>query len=181
MLSVAKRRSSGSKNIEFVATEFGRFAVGGGFDLVLAMFSVLGYAKDSDHAIRMLRSARQACRPKAVFVFDVWNGLNVRAQTLAPTHAHVTVDGRQVTRTGIPHHDPIQQKVVMSYTLRTSADDGAAVIASEEHAVRYFYPDELRTMLIVAGFDVGSVSEFPSPTVPPSSLSRSLLVAAVAR
>lgn len=56
------------------------FENGEQYDLVVAMFAVMGYLPDNARLIAGLRTAQKHLRPEGVFIFDGWFGPAVLAQ-----------------------------------------------------------------------------------------------------
>lgn len=66
----ARRASEASLDIEFVAADMYRYVRPGAFDLIVSMFSSIGYAEDDDADRRLLANARQSLRPEGAVVID---------------------------------------------------------------------------------------------------------------
>ena len=58
------------------------FESGKQYDLVVAMFAVMGYLVDNEHLLAGLRTAQKHLRPEGVFIFDGWFGPAVLAQQM---------------------------------------------------------------------------------------------------
>ena len=62
-----------------------------------------------------------------------------------------------------PHH-----RTTVRYRVVETERDRVLSEAEEVHAMRYFFPEELRLLLEVSGFETLSISAFPSLDAPPA-------------
>lgn len=180
MLARARLRRPEAKTLTFVQSDIEHLAVDRQFDCVIAMFSVLGYAADARALVRMLASARKHCRVGGVFICDVWSGLNVAARPPEESVATIRDAGRTLTRVGSPTLDLANQRCNVFYRLTVVDQAGQVAQETEEHSVRFFFPEEMRLALSMSGFQLLHLTEFPSLERPLALESRSMLIAACA-
>lgn len=156
------------------------FDAGRRFDAAIMMFAVVGYLTANNDVAAGLANIRRHLEAGAVFVCDFWYGPAVLMQR--PTDrirvldsAHGQVIRATHTRLDVAHHT-----ADVSFRLWT-IEQGARVAETQElHRLRYFFPQEFAYLLAQAGFDVQSMSAFPTLDAPLAETSWNALVVATA-
>jgi SAM-dependent methyltransferase len=156
MVELARERASNSRStLRFYNESFQTSdRIGKKYHAVIAMFAAIDYLTDYRDLARSLHNIRQLLHPSGVFIFDFWNGNEV-VKSYSPERTkeargeHLTVVRK--SRTTL---DRVAQvaTVVFEFTL---LEAGAVVHEfTEEHRVRYFFPQEMMDLLAANGFEV---------------------------
>lgn len=113
------------------------------FTLVVNLFTSFGYFQDDEEHGRVLREVARVTRPGGTFVLDFLNPAHVR-RTLVPFDVR-NVGSRQIIqeREISPDGRFVRKTITVGDLGRTFVE-----------RVRLFPPDELRAMLLAAGFEV---------------------------
>lgn len=157
------------------------FEAEGVFDAAIMMFAVVGYLTTNDDVMRGLRNIRRHLTPGAVFVSDFWYGPSVLVDRPTDRIRVLQADGRQVIRATSTTLDVTHHTADVSFRLWSLDGDRLSSESSEMHRMRYFFPQEYSFMLSQAGFDMVSISAFPSLDLPLTDETWNAVVAAVAR
>ncbi len=130
------------------------------FDAALMMFAVLGYQVTNEAVRAALRTVRAHLRPGSLFVGDIWYGpavLHVR-----PSERTKVVDAPdgQVIRSVRTSLDSFAHRADVSY--RVWRLRGKEVVAEmrEEHAMRFFFPQELALLFEMEGMELVELRAF---------------------
>jgi SAM-dependent methyltransferase len=133
------------------------------FDAAIAMFAVVGYLSGDGQLQALLSGVHAALRPGGMFIFDGWHGPGVLRERPEPRLLEVPL-GRDETllRLAEPRLDVLAQTVEIHYRLWQRR--GAAIVSESEerHLMRFFFPRELRGLLLQAGFADIEVLPFPA-------------------
>jgi SAM-dependent methyltransferase len=139
------------------------------FDAVIALFHVTSYqTKDADLRA-MFATASRHLLPAGVFLFDVWHGPAVLAQRPERRVKRVADTALEVTRTATPRLDVERHTVKVTYDVECrDRRSGEVVRFSEDHLVRYLFPEEIEQLAAGAGMHAIRSEEFvagrpPSP------------------
>lgn len=139
------------------------------FDAAVALFHVVSYqATDADLDATFAAVARHLV-PGGAFVFDVWHGPAVLAQRPERRVKTAGDERMEVIRTARPQLDAARRTVTVSYDIECrDRDSGEIARFSEDHLMRYLFPDEIATLAARAGLRVAASEEFmtgrrPSP------------------
>jgi SAM-dependent methyltransferase len=129
------------------------FDLGQTYDAVVSMFAAFGYITDNQGITSALASARRHLRPGGVFVMDFWYGpavLRVRPETRVLRKED---EGVLVLRTAVPHLNVSAHTNVTHYELLVIRDSTLVDHVEEDHAMRFFFPQEIRHYLEQAGLE----------------------------
>ena len=157
------------------------FDFGETFDGAIMMFAVIGYLVLNDDVLSALRNIRRHLKDGAPFLFDFWYG---PAVLLVQPSERVKVfdqSGGQVIRANSTTLDSFHHTADVSIRL-WKIEGGKAVEESNElHRLRYFFPQEVSLLLTQAGFELFSLTAFPSLTEKPTEQTWNVLAVAIAR
>lgn len=157
------------------------FDAAGPFDAAIMMFAVVGYLTTNEDVMAGLRNIRRHVEPGAVFVSDFWYGPSVLVDRPTDRVRVLKVEDRQVIRATNTTLDVTTHTADVSFRLWSLEGDRLTSASSEMHRLRYFFPQEYGFMLSLAGFDMVSISAFPSLDLPLTDETWNALVVAVAR
>jgi len=137
------------------------FDAGGTFDAAIMMFAVVGYLTANDDVLAGLRNVRQHLQPGALFICDFWYGpavLSVRPSERVRTLRN---GAGQTIRAASTAVDSLHHTADVSFRLWTIEGDRFLGETKETHRMRYFFPQEFKMLLELAGFESLSLSTFP--------------------
>jgi len=156
----AKARERGLA-IRFQECDMCRLQLPGTFDACVIMFAALGYQIENENVLAALRGVRQHLRAGGILVFDVWYGPAVLAQRPGErTRVIKTVDG-MLLRSSNGRLDTYRQLCAVDYRVWHIRDRQLQDETQETHQMRYFFPQELKLFLQVAGFELLRLGAFP--------------------
>ncbi|MBX4972773.1 class I SAM-dependent DNA methyltransferase [Rhizobium lentis] len=156
MVAVA-RKSAGERGLDLRFHECSfqtADAIPGSFDVVLAMFAALGYLTDFSDFELTLRNVAKKMAPGGIFIFDVWNGAAVLPQYSPHKVRYEADDKRKVERVSRTTLDEVAQQAVVKFEFKVEYADGAVKHFSEDHRVRFYFPQEMVDLLTALGFEV---------------------------
>jgi SAM-dependent methyltransferase len=165
----------------FVAADARRFELGERFAAALMMFTVLGYQHEDADLSSALSAVRAHLEPEGLFIFDVWNGLAVNAQ--GPERRTVTaIDGEsRVIRTSSTRLEPDSRLCHVRFEISRTGGDAGAKSWSEDHTLRYFLPNDLRSTLRAQNLELLSLLRFPEADRAPDEQAWNMIGVARAR
>ncbi len=134
----------------------------GPVDAALLMFAVLGYLQHNRDITAALKNVRRHLRPGGLLLLDVWYGPAVLAIKPADRSRIVSLPQGQVIRLGTSDLDTRRHICRVHYRLWRLVNGRVAREEEELHTVRYFFPLELELFLNLAGFELLSLTAFPS-------------------
>lgn len=124
------------------------------YDTIIAMFSAIDYLTHSDDLTLSLKNIRGLLKEKGLFIFDFWNGHSVSDQ-YSPTRIKQVTKGTQtITRHSKTTLDSLNQLAIIHFNFVLSESGQIIHEFSEEHQVRYFFPEEMKNILEKNGFQV---------------------------
>ncbi len=139
------------------------------FDAVIALFHVASYQTTDADLQAMFTTASEHLRTGGIFLFDVWHGPAVLAQRPERRVKRVADAALEVTRTATPRIDLERHTVNVIYDVECRDRSSAEVLRfSEDHLVRYLFPEEIAQLAAGAGMRVIKAEEFVTGR-PPSS------------
>ena len=165
MLELARAKASSlppSRQPTWLCGDAKTFDAGRQFDMAIMMFAVVGYLTTNDDVLAGLRNVRRHLKPGAPFVCDFWYGPSVL--TVRPTDRVrvLPTSGGKVIRAASTTLDIAQHTADVTINLWHLEHDKLVSETCETHRVRYFFPQEFALMLTMAGFELRSMSAFPT-------------------
>lgn len=163
MLRVARGKSErAGVKVNWIEGDIRNAQVGGIFDAGLFMFAVLGYLKSNEDVMAALTNARRHIRTGGLLAFDVWYGPAVLSIRPSDRVKLVPTSGGKVIRIVSPRLDVRRHVCEVHYHLWRLIGNCVEAETEEMHSVRYFFPMELELMLSQSGFELTSLTEFPT-------------------
>jgi SAM-dependent methyltransferase len=163
MLNVARLKSKDLGNrVTWLEGDVRNVEAGGPFDAGLFMFAVLGYQLSNEDMMATLNNARRHIRPGGLLAFDVWYGPAVLSMKPSDRVKILPVVGGKVIRVVNSQLDPRHHSCTVRYHLWRIIGDQVEAESEESHVVRYFFPMELELMLNQSGFELESLTGFPT-------------------
>jgi len=128
--------------------------IGRKYDAVVAMFAAIDYLTDYKDIARSLKNIRGLLREGGVFLFDFWNG-NAVLPGYSPTRVKRVEEGDEtVIRVSNTSLDPVRQIATVHFDFLLLKAGSVLREFSEDHLVRYFFPQEMMDVLSANGFEV---------------------------
>lgn len=138
------------------------------YDLVISMFSVMGYLTSNEEFLAGLKTARVHLNERGLFIFDVWFGPAVLNNLPETRIQEFTIKGLKTFRLVRPKLDVLHQVVIIDYDILTFDGKMLAKKVRERHRMRYFFAQELKFILENAGFCLLKICPFLNSSINPS-------------
>lgn len=135
------------------------------YDAVVALFHVISYMIEDSDLDAIFGTARRHVKSGGVFLFDFWYGPAVLCKPPQPRVKRVKVGETIIERRAIPRWDEQRHVVYVNYDIEITLGGGVSR-ESEQHCVRYFFLEEIKSRLLEAGFQVVRFGEWVTGTPP---------------
>jgi SAM-dependent methyltransferase len=145
MIDLAANRGDGMR---FVVGDMSDFNLDEKFDVIICMFSSLGYVVEDEKLKSFFKCCREHLNPGGLLIFDVWNGdgvLNLRPEERQKV---IEEDDLRIIRTSHPNLDEYKHVNNIKFDIKVYAFD-----YEENHIVRYFFVDELKEFMEKESFE----------------------------
>lgn len=162
MLEQARTRLEGT-GIKLHESDIISFRDKNKYDMVVAMFAVMGYLISNDELLAGMKTASSLLRPGGLFIFDGWFGpavLNQKPEIRKHEYSH---EGKSVTREAIPKLDPVSQTVDVLFNVTSKDASGKMENLAEHHVMRFFFVQETKLLLSQAGLKLIFFCPFLEP------------------
>ena len=137
--------------------------IGRTFDVVTAMFSAVNYLTTHRDIASALGAIGRLLAPGGLFIFDFWNG-NAVLDGYSPVRVKdVRVDRRRLLRTSETRLDPVRHTAHVHYTVVILEDGKVVTEFTEDHHLRYYFPQEMVDLLEGHGLEVVQRCPFLQP------------------
>jgi SAM-dependent methyltransferase len=185
MLARARQKARGlgaSADLELREADIRSFRSPERFDAVLMMFAVLGYLTGDDDLAAGLATVRSHLDPGGLFVFDVWYAPAVEREGPSRRSRVVGIDERGELRRVVTGELERGASVCrVSIALERDVAGDRITETSELHRMRYFDRADLEQRLAAAGFELRSLTTFPTADRVPDETTWNVIGVAVAR
>jgi SAM-dependent methyltransferase len=169
MLRLAgERAESTSTDVELVMGDVRSVDLGRTFDAVICMFAVLGYQTTDADVADTLGTVRKHLARGGPFVFDVWYGPAVEAIQPEERVKTLKSNGVDIERRASAVLDRETHVCAVTYRLTTRRSGLPPAVVEESHRMRYFFADELASLVGQAGLALGDLRPFPDIGGPPT-------------
>lgn len=168
MVSVALgRRRPTSGDFQCECGDIRDARLGRSFDAVISLFHVVSYMTSKRDIGAVFQTAHDHLKAGGLFLFDVWHGPAVLA--VGPSaRERVAEDGElRVVRRATPSLLEAEKVVVVDFDfLCTNSVTGENFQFSEEHRMRYFFPEEIETEASRRSFKIVGAEELVTGKAP---------------
>jgi SAM-dependent methyltransferase len=130
------------------------------YDLCISMFAVMGYLTTNEDFVAGLRTARSHLTLGGLFIFDAWFGPAVLTQRPERRSQEFQKGDATIIRLVTPELDFCRQVTRVHYRILEIQGDTVLTDMEEIHEMRYFFTQELKLALAVAGFELVAVRPF---------------------
>jgi SAM-dependent methyltransferase len=181
MLATARKKSKkAGLDIDWIEGDCRNVNIGHTFDADLFMFSVLGYLPENKDVMDALGNARKHIKKNGLLLFDVWYGPAVLSIKPSDRTRIIPVPDGKLIRTVTANLDTRHHLVRLHFHLWHLTGKQVKNETEELHVVRYFFPKELELMLNQSGFNLISLSSFPTLSQPADETTWNIFVVAKA-
>lgn len=179
MLRIAERKAHEKGiTLQLLQADIRDLRIDETFDVVLMMFAVLGYQRENTDVLSALRAARSHLHSGGLLVFDVWYGPAVLAQRPEDRVRIIETEDGKLLRTSSGKLDIGRQICIVDFHLWLMNEDRILKETKESHSVRYFFPQELKLLLEVSGFQLLRLGAFPNFDRDPDETTWNVMVVA---
>src|SRR3989344_3092677 len=130
------------KEVDFLEKVFKKF------DIVICMFSALGYVTENKQIEYFFKSVKKHLNENGLLVLDVWNGLGVMHELPSSREKTTEISDKniKITRRSFPLLDVKNHinKVRFLVKVHELSSEKLIVEYEENHVVRFFFPQELK-------------------------------------
>jgi len=130
------------------------------FDVVIAMFAVMGYQTTNKALESAFCNAAKHLNSDGLLIFDAWFGPAVIAQKPQDKILIVEKGAGSVIRLARPNLNIISQTVDINFTVLHVENDAILNRVEETHKMRFFFTQELEFMLAKTGYQMVAMHPF---------------------
>ena len=167
MLAIARTKAATAGVAPtFAMADVRTVQLGARFDAALMMFAVLGYQSDNADVLATLRAVRTHLAVGSLFIFDVWHGPAVVRLGPSPRVKVIEAGDDTLLRAADGTLDSARQTCLVKYQLWHLRGSQLVERSEEAHSMRYFFLQELKLFLSVAGFELVEARTLDSAATP---------------
>jgi SAM-dependent methyltransferase len=130
------------------------------YDGAIMMFAVLGYQRCDKQVRAALANARAHLAAGAALVFDVWYGPGVLAERPGPRRRTVATPTGKIVRCAESQLDERRHLCKVQYRVERWSGGTLVGSASEQHLLRFFFPEEFSRLASDCGFVCAAIRDF---------------------
>jgi SAM-dependent methyltransferase len=166
MIDIAHKKAAAlpaSQRPHFIVGDVRNFEGGGPFDLAIMMFAVISYLNGNEDLLAGLRNIRRQLTPGSLLVCDFWYGPAVLSVRPNERMREIRMgDDSTVIRHAKTSVNSFAHTADVTFKLWTLKGKQLESVTEETHTMRYLFPQEFKLALEMAGFELASLSAFPS-------------------
>jgi len=169
MLELAREKVAAEPpecTVAFCQGDIRQLDLGRRFEVVLMMFTVLGYQREDVDLSATLATVRRHIAPGGLFIFDVWNGLAVLASGPSDRLVTVVEGAGRITRKTRAELDLSRHLCNVYFDLERTNSDGQVKQWREVHVMRYYFAEELKAALLRSDLELLNLRSFPDDERP---------------
>ncbi len=133
------------------------------FDVVIAMFAVMGYQTDNEDLALACKNAKAHLKRGGSFIFDAWNGTAVLTDPPSQVVKDLKTADKRIIRYTRPEVDMIAHTVDVNFKVLVLKNDKIISETKEIHKMRFLFPQETKYFLQAAGFTAIQFMPFLKP------------------
>jgi SAM-dependent methyltransferase len=156
MLRVAQRSAAqNSSKVRFLPSDLRNPQVpAGAYDAAICLFDSIGYLRTNDALAEAFVGIERCLRPNGLFIFEFWHAPAMLSQHSPVRLRRWTVPAGEVLRISETTLDRKNQLAHVSYTVYELKNDGTYSTFCEQQTNRFFFPEEIRTLISGSGFEM---------------------------
>lgn len=162
MLEIArsKARDEGT-SCEFIHSDLKEVSIGKKFDVVIMMFAVLGYQTENEDVIRALKTVRNHLKKGGLFICDVWYGPAVLHERPGEKIRVIQEGDIRIIRSSSGVLNSMNHTVTVTFHLWKIQGERFVSEVTEEHRMRFFFPQELDFLFRSQRLSINTITSFP--------------------
>jgi 2-polyprenyl-3-methyl-5-hydroxy-6-metoxy-1,4-benzoquinol methylase len=149
-------------SIDLINANAAGFSCSKEHDFAIMMFAVIGYHTSNAEIIACLKNIKKHLRAGASLVFDFWYGPAVLHDEPSDRVKVVDLKNEKIIRITNTLMDSFSHTADITFETIRIAEKIVLSGEKETHKMRYFFPQEIILFLEISGFEVQSMSAFPS-------------------
>jgi SAM-dependent methyltransferase len=157
MIEIAKQKVP---EANYIVGDMSDFDLNEKFDVVICMFSSLGYLAEQDKVNGFFESVSKHLVEEGLLILDVWNGLGVVKDPPAIREKIVEDGNLKIVRTSYPNLDVRNFVNNVRFEIKVYENDKLIDEYEEHHKVRFFLPLEIKQYMEDVGINM--LHEAPS-------------------
>ncbi len=162
MLDIARAKADQKKiHCDFYQSDLREFDNHKKYDAVIMMFAVLGYQLENDDVNASLKTVSKHLKKGGVFICDVWYGPAVLNQKPGEKVRVIETGDTKIIRVSSGILDIYRHLVKVHFHLWTIKGDRVLAETQEDHAMRFFFPQELSLLFKNGGLKIRKIGAFP--------------------
>lgn len=162
MLDIARQKTRDKGlSCEFFESDIKAFDNSKKYDVVIMMFAVLGYHLENEEVIRALRTVRTHLKKGGLFICDVWYGPAVLHQKPCEKIRVIQREDTEIIRVSAGDLDSFHHCVDVRFHLWTIKKGRVCSKTSEDHSMRFFFPQEIPVLFDISGMEMKEIRAFP--------------------
>lgn len=151
-------------------------------DLVLSLFHVASYQSSDEDVLAYFRTAREHCREQGLFIFDFWYGPAVLKRPPYDREKSVDAGDCSLLRSTQARLDEDNHLVELNINLEIKEKASSKTESvHEEHVMRYFFREEINTLLSNMGLELVNLYGWMKQSSPTDDDWYAIAVARVSR
>lgn len=153
MIDLARTKAAKHKSkVKFIVASMQDFAIGRKFDAAISMFDSICYLSGPKDVTKALFHVKRSLKEEGVFLLQYWNGDAVTNQKPSYSYRVCSIGDMTVARSGQPRLVQAKQFCYMNYSIVVKRRGVPDLKFDEIHRMRYYFPDEMKKLLKLAGF-----------------------------
>lgn len=152
MIDIA--RSKNIKNAKFSIGDMSNFDLDKKFDVCITMFAAIGYLNDNKQIENYIKCVKNHLVKEGLLILDCWNGLGVLRDLPASRLNIFESENIKIERVSYPRLNAIKHVCEVKFKVKIFDRGNLIKEYSEDHSVRFFFPQELKKYLEDAGFEI---------------------------
>ena len=154
MIKIAKNKTKERNlSVRFIKEDINDIDLGRKFDVVISMFTVIGYQTTNKEIERFFKIVVKHLNNSGALLFDCWYGPAVLSQKPTYCIKEVNINNREkIVRFTEPILNILDHTIENRFKILKLNNGKIVNEFKETHLVRFFFPKEIKYFLEVAGF-----------------------------
>jgi SAM-dependent methyltransferase len=124
------------------------------YDAVICLFDSIGYLKTNEAVAEVFAGVRRSLRPNGLFLFEFWHAPAMLNHYSPVRVRRWNTPNNEVVRISETTLDRKNQLADVSYNVYELNKNGTYSTFCEKQTNRFFFPEEMRTLISGAGFEM---------------------------
>ena len=176
MLAVARERTKGQQNIEFLHDSELAVIPDASVDIFCLLFDVLSYIVENDTLDRLLSYIVSRLKPQGLLVFDFWYGPGVLSLRPVNRWKEFEANGAKILRLTGAELDWNNSTVNVTHEIIVTQENQLKDRFVDSHVMRFFFNKEINYFLKAHGLEILQFGTWQDPESPPTTDDWSALI-----